>query len=632
MLDSMRQAASGWTAKVLLGLLVLSFAVWGISGQFFGYGTGTVATVGKSEVTAISFDRALRQRMLALGQQLQRGVSLEQARALGIPEQVLAELVSQATLDDQARLFNLGVSEDTLAKEIAANPNFQGVGGSFDRARFQAVLRNAGTTEAAYIRDLKGTIVRRQLAGAIAGDITAPRPLTEALYRYQTETRTISFVTVGENAIEAVGEPDDAALTTYFDQNKGRFRAPEYRTLGIIMIDPASVADPDAVTAEQVRAVYDERSSEFTKAERRKIQQIRYENEDAARAAMSLAETGTDIVELAKANNLTGRDIDLGLKAKAEIVDIAVAEAAFKAPVDQVVAVYDGTLGPALIRVSEIQAGSVTPFSDVRDRLRREIAEQTAGEKVLDLFDAIEDERAGGSTLAEITAKLNLDYQKVDAVAADGSAPDGTAITGLPEQEALLIDAFQSDIGVENDALRSGSEGYVFYEVLDITDDRDRSLEEARSDVVAAWRAEEISARIGARAEELLDRLKAGAELAAVASGIGRQVKVATDVTRSGDAKGLSANAVAQAFAGPEGHLANAEADDGPQRLIVRVDAVSAPAFFAESQDAEFITTRLGQAMQNDILQAYNGHLLNQRKTTVNSAVYLQITGQTQSR
>ncbi len=630
MLDSMRQAAGGWTAKVLLGLLVLSFAIWGVSGQFFGYGTGTVATVGESEVSAISFDRALRQRMQALGQQLQRGVSLEQARALGIPEQVLAELVGQAALDDQARLFNLGISEDTLAKEIANNPAFQSVGGTFDRTRFQAVLRNAGTTEAAYISDLKGTIVRRQLAGAIAGDLAAPKPLTEAIYRYQNETRTISFVTVGADAIEPVGEPDDAVLASYFDQNKGRFRAPEYRNLGIITIDPKSIADPDAVTAEQIKATYDDRASEFTKAERRKIQQIRYENEDAARAAMSLAETGTDIVELAKANKLSERDIDLGLKTKAEIVDIAVAEAAFKAPIDQVVAVYDGTLGPALIRVSEIQAGSVTPLSDVRDRLRREIAEQAAGDKVLDLFDTIEDERAGGSTLAEAAAKLNLTYRRVDAVAADGSAPDGTSITDLPEQQALLIDTFQSDIGVENDALRSGSDGFVFYEVLDITDDRDRTLEEARSDVVAAWRAEEISARIGARAEALVDRMKAGATLAAIASDIGGEVKIAADVKRSGDAKGLSANAVAQAFAGPQGHLANADADDGPERFIVRVDAISAPAFFAESEDAEFITNRLGQAMQNDILQAYNGHLINQRKTTVNSAVYRQLTGQTQ--
>jgi peptidyl-prolyl cis-trans isomerase D len=630
MLDSMRQAAGGWTAKVLLGLLIASFAVWGISGQFFGYGTGTVVSVGEAEVTAISFDRALRQQMQALGQQLRRGVSLEQARALGIPEQVLAQLVSQAALDDQARLFNLGISEDTLAREIADNPAFQSVGGKFDRTRFQAVLRSAGTTEAEYIRELKGTTVRRQLAGAIAGDITAPKPLTEALYRYQNETRTISYLFVGKDTIEAVGEPDDAALTTYFEQNKGRFRAPEYRSLGIIAIDPKSVADPDAVTAEQIKAAYDERISEFSKAERRKIQQIRYENEDAARAAMSLAETGTDMVELAKANKLSERDIDLGLKAKVEIVDIAVAEAAFKAPIDQVVAVYDGTLGPALIRVSEIQAGSVTPFSDVQDRLRGEIAEQAAGDEVLDLFDAIEDERAGGSTLAETAAILKLDYQKVDAVAADGMAPDGTLVSGLPEQEALLIDAFQSDIGVENDALRSGNEGFVFYEVLDITDDRDRSLEEARADVIAAWQAEETSVRIGTRADELLDRMKSGATIAAIASEIGAQVKTAIDIKRSGEAKGLSANAVAQAFAGPEGHLANADADDGPERFILRVDAVSAPAFFAESQDAEFITTRLGEAMQNDILQAYSGHLINQRKISVNSAVYRQLTGQTQ--
>jgi len=631
MLDSMRQAASGWTAKVLLGLLVLSFAIWGVSGQFFGYGTGTVASVGEAEVTAISFDRALRQRMLALGQQLQRGVSLEQARGLGIPEQVLAELIGQAALDDQARLFNLGVSEDTLVREIAANPAFQSVGGTFDRTRFQAVLRNASTTEDAYIADLKGTIVRRQLAGAIAGDIAAPKPLTEALYRYQNETRTISYLMVGQDTIEPVGEPDEAALASYFEQNKWRFTAPEYRKLGMIAIDPKSAADPAAVTAEDVKAAYDSRISEFSKAERRKVQQIRYGDEDAARAAMGLAETGTDMVELAKANNLSERDIDLGLKTRAEIVDSAVANAAFKAPVDQIVAVYDGTLGPALIRVTQIEAGSITPLEQVEDRLRREIAEQAAQDKVLELFDAIEDERAGGSTLAEIAAKLDLTYRRVDGVAADGSAPDGTAISDLPEQQALLFDAFQSDIGVENDALRSGNDGFVFYEVLDITGDRERTLEEARADAVAAWQAEEISVRIGARAEALLERLKEGARLAAIASDIGGTVKTATDVKRSGEAKGLSANAVAQAFAGPEGHLANAEADDGPERFILRVDAVSAPAFFAESQDAEFITTQLGQALQNDILQAYSGHLLNQRKTTVNSAVYRQLTGQTQA-
>jgi len=632
MLDSMRQAAGGWTAKVLLGLLIASFAVWGISGQFFDYGRGTLASVGQSEVSAIRFDRALRQRMLALGQQLRRGVSLEQARALGIPEQILAELVSQAALNEQARLFNLGVSDDTLAKEIAAIPAFQGVGGTFDRARFQAVLRNARTTEDAYIRDLKATILRQQLVGAIAGNITAPKPLTEALYRYQNETRTISYLTVGKNEIEPVGEPDEAALATYFEQNKGRFGAPEYRSLGIIAINPESVADPDAVTAEQITAAYEDRISEFTKLERRKIQQIRYENEDAARAAMSLAETGTDMVDLAKANNLSERDIDLGLKTKVEIVDIAVARAAFKAPTDRVVAVYDGTLGPALIKVTQIETGSVTPLRQVKDRLRREIAEKGARDKVLDLFDDIEDERAGGSTLAETARILNLDYQRVDAVAADGSSPDGTLITDLPEQNALLFDAFQSDIGLENNALRAGRDGFVFYEVLDITDDRDRSLDEARSDVVATWRREEISARVGARAEELLDRLKAGATLSTIAATIGAQVNIAADVKRAGDAKGLSRNAVAQAFAGPQGHVANAETDEGPGRLILRVDAVTAPVYIAASRDAEFLTTQLGREMQNNILQAYTSHLLNERKPTINSAVYRALTGQTQQR
>ena len=112
MLDSLRQATSGITAKIFLGLIVISFMVWGVSGQFVGYGLGTAASVGNAEVTTQEFSRALNVRLQELGRQLNRGVSMEQARALGVPDQVLAELVSEAALDNQAMRYNLGVSED----------------------------------------------------------------------------------------------------------------------------------------------------------------------------------------------------------------------------------------------------------------------------------------------------------------------------------------------------------------------------------------------------------------------------------------------------------------------------------------------------------------------------------------
>ena len=625
MLDSLRKASGGITAKILLGFLVVSFLFWGISNQFFGYGTGTVAKVGDAEVTAQEFNTALRQRMLDLGRNIGRGVSLEQARAMGLPQQVLSELVSEAALDDQAMRFNLGVSADRLARTISQDPSFQGVGGGFDRLRFQAILRNIGISEDTFVAQVRDRLVRRQLATALAGDVAAPGPMVEAYYRFANETRTVSYISLDQSLIDPVGDPDEAALAEYFEQNKGRFRAPEYRIIGYLTVDPATLADPAAVSDADVRTAYDRRIGEFTRAERRRILQIRYDSAEEARAALDALGSDGAFADLLAARDLSQADVDLGLKTRAEIIDPEVAEKAFAAEAGAIVPVLDASLGPAIVQVTEIEAGATEPFEAVADRLRAEIAARQAADTVLDMYDRIEDERAGGSTLAEVGEKLGLAYAKIDGIARDGSLRDGTSPDNIPGFAAMVADAFQSDVGVENDPVRAGDNAWAFYEVLEVVPDRDRTLEEVRAQVVDAWRLEETTAALGERAEALADRLRGGEPLAEIAAELGTTVSVAEGLKRQDSAGTLSANARIQAFAGPVGHVANAEADTPPARILLVVDNVTAPAFFAESSEAEAIRAQLAQGLTADILQAYNTELLRTRDPFINNAVYTQI-------
>jgi peptidyl-prolyl cis-trans isomerase D len=629
MLDRLRQGIRGWTAKILLGLLVLSFAVWGISGEFFGYGAGRVAEVGSTEVTTAEFDRALRNRMQTIGQQMGRGLTMEQARAMGLPQQVLGELVSDAALQDQARDYNIGISEERLAQTIAADPTFHGFGGQFDRMRFQTLLRNAGMNENMYIQDIRRQLMRQQLASAVAGGLTAPKPLVEALYKYQNESRTISYVVIDENAIEPVGEPDAEQLAQYFEANRARFRAPEYRRLGVIVLDRERLADPATVSDEAVREAYEARQDEFAQPERRRIEQIRFPDREAAEEAMRLLEDGGDFLEIAQSRGLSAADVDLGLRRRAEIVDPVVAEAAFAAEEGEVVAALDARLGPALVRVTAVEEGAVQEFEQVAPRLRQQIAERQARDRVIDLYDRLEDERAGGLTLEEAAQELGLEYRILE-VAEDGTTPEGGMVEDLPGREEVIEDAFLSDVGLENNPIRAGEDSFVFYEVQEIAPDRDRTLEEARDRVAAAWRTEATARRVAERADQLMERLEGGADLRAIAEEIGTEVRTAEGVTRIGNNAGLSRNAVAQAFAGPRGHVANAEADERPARMLLRVDNVVTPAFFAESQDAEGLETALGRAMRSDILQAYAAHLMQTRSTSVNSAAFAQLTGQSQ--
>jgi peptidyl-prolyl cis-trans isomerase D len=624
MLDAMRQAASGWVAKILLGLLVASFAIWGISGEFFGYGAGTLAEVGEEDVSALDYQRELQQRVEALGEQFGRALTTEQARARGVPVQVFGQLVSEAAMDDEARARNLGVSDEKLRAVIAEDPAFQAAGRN--PQQFEALLRNAGLTPDAYIRDLREQILRRQLASAVAAGVTAPQPLVEALYRYQNEERTVSTVVVGEDAIEPVGEPDNAVLEAYFEDNREQFRAPEYRALGLIALDAEALAGAAEVSDAELVQAYEARRQDFTVPERRRIEQIRFQTEEEARAALAQLQANPDLRALAEARGLNPADVNLGLKTKAEIIDARVAEAAFAARPNTILPVLDAALGPTIVHVAEVEPGATKTLEEAAPQLRQEIARARAQERVVEVYDQVEDERAAGTTLQEIAAKLSLPYRTVEAVARDGSTPAGERLTNLPAQEALLADAFESDVGVENNPIRTPDEGYVFYEVTEILPERERTLEEARADVAAAWRREETARRVAERAEVLAQRLRAGESLEAIAAEIGAQVRRLEGVRRSGDPNGaLSRNALAQAFAGPKGHVANAEAEEPPARILLRVDAVTAPAYFAESADAKAITARLGQALQSDLLQAYNAQLLATRDTRVNQTLYSQL-------
>jgi peptidyl-prolyl cis-trans isomerase D len=617
MLDQLRQGAQGWVSKLLMALLVLSFAIWGIGG-FQGYRAGTLASVGGQDVTMQEFANLYQNAQRSAqgtGQQVN-------------PEQILSAVLLNAAIDDAASRYGLGVSDNRVAAEIAKNPAFKGPDGNFDRTRFINLLANAGVNRDNFVHDVKQQLVRGQIAQTVAAGLSIPQPLVAALYRWQNEERTVSFLTVDKTAITPVEAPGDSDLQAYFKDNQQRFRAPEYRKLAFLTLDPETIADPTAVTEAEIADEYDRRKSTLIQPERRRVEELTFDTADAANAALAKMQGGQDFAAVGQASGL--EVTDLGVKTKAEMLDPAIAKAAFEAEVNKPVAVTEGALQPSVILVTAIEPGVVPTLQDVTPRLRKDLALRAANQHAQDLYDNVEDERAGGSTLQEAAAKLSLPYRVIDAVSATMAAPDGSVISDVPGGAAVLKEAFDSDVGVENSPVRTGSASWVFYDVLDITPARDRTLDEVRADVVKAWTDAETEKRVSDLAAKLFDRLKGGASLADLATDIGKQVQTVEGVKRSGNPNGLTANAVRQAFAGPEGHVANADGADGA-RILLHVDKVTAPAFFAESSDATTIQSQLSKALEQDVLSTYNQQLLASRTVSVNDAAFRQLTGQTQT-
>ncbi|MGE3306323.1 MAG: SurA N-terminal domain-containing protein, partial [Rhizobiaceae bacterium] len=221
MLDTLRRAAGTWVSKILLILLVLSFAVWGISGQMgTGAGGNTVVTAGGTTVSAVDYRLAYDRQISILSQQFGRQITREQAIAFGIDEQVLAQLVAGAVLDEQARLLGLGHSKDRLAELTRSDPAFAGADGKFDRQRFDYVLRQVGMSPEDYLRNRQQVAIRQQIVEAVSDGMKAPDAFLTAVALYRGEDRTVEYVALPKSMVEPVAEPAADALSAWFEENK----------------------------------------------------------------------------------------------------------------------------------------------------------------------------------------------------------------------------------------------------------------------------------------------------------------------------------------------------------------------------------------------------------------------------
>src|SRR6185295_19318945 len=234
MLRGIRKASSNWLGKIVMatvmGVLIVSFAVWGIADIFKGFGQSSLAKIGKTEISTEQ-----------LGRSFGRPLTSEQARAFGLDRQVLQQTIAEAALDEEARRMGLGQSQEEAMRQIYSDPSFSGLGGKFDPARFQAAIRQYGYTEQRYLAERRRVGLRRQIAGTVSAGVEPPKILIDAMARFQNEQRSIEYVKLDAAQAGTIDPPSPEALATYFEDHKTQFRAPEYRKLSFVVISPEEI-------------------------------------------------------------------------------------------------------------------------------------------------------------------------------------------------------------------------------------------------------------------------------------------------------------------------------------------------------------------------------------------------------
>ena len=414
MLEGLRAVQNTWVGKsilaIVMGFIVVSFAIWGIGDIFRGITINQVAKVGSVEITAAAFRQAYQTDLQNLQARERRPITNEEAHARGLDAQVLSQMLSDAALDDQAQSLGLAISDAQMGKAILGDPSFAGPGGSFDRNRFNAVLRDNGLNEQSFVREQRHIYLRQEVVQALVGDLAVPNAALEALHRYGAENRSIDYVLLPPSLVEPIPAPDDAALKTYFDAHAQSLAAPQYRKLVVLNVSPSTIARPDEVSDADAKALYDkEKDKHYATPERRTVQQIVFPSDTEAAAAAARLKSGTSFADLLTERKLEAKDIDLGTVTREQLFDKAVAAAAFSLPQDGTSEPIAGAFGPVLIHVTAVMPAGITPFEQVSAALKQEIATTQAAGAMKGLHDKIEDARSAGKPLAEAAQSVGLD-------------------------------------------------------------------------------------------------------------------------------------------------------------------------------------------------------------------------------
>lgn len=603
--DTPRKKGKGTSIVVwaLMAMLVLGLGGFGVTN--FGGNVTSIGTVGDREIEVDDYARALQQQINALSAQVGTTLSLQQAQSFGLDQQVRQQLINTAALDNETDRIGLSAGDERIAKEITSTNAFHGTSGQFDRETYRFTLQNNRLTEAQYEGKMREDLARALLQGAVTGGFAAPTALTDTLYAYISERRSLNLLRLtAADLTTTVADPTEDELKAYYQENIAQFTAPEARRITYAALLPEDIAGEMTLDEAALQALYDERIAEFVQPERRLVERLVYPTQKAAAAAKAQLDAGAPFETLVEERGLKLTDIDLGDQSESDLGAAGAAVFALTEP--GVVGPFDSDLGPALFRMNAILAAQNITLDDARADLAAEQATDAARRAIADKINDFDDRLAGGATLEDLANETEMTLGQIDF-----SDQSSEGMAAYPAFRTAATEAAQGDFP----AIVQTDDGGVFALRLDeIVPPTPIPFADTRDAVDQSWRNQAATKGLSDLAATIKAQVDAGASL----GGFGI-TEVIPGITRSSTIEGVPATLVGTVF-----QMAAAEIrviQEGDFVALVQVEAITPGTPTGADADAlkGALAAQVEQALAQDAFTLYTNALTNEAGISLNT-------------
>ncbi|MBI3777180.1 MAG: SurA N-terminal domain-containing protein [Gammaproteobacteria bacterium] len=538
MLEYIRERAQGWFAWIIIGMLIIPFALWGINSYFDGGSATVVANVNGTDISLREYDDLRQQQRERVRSMLGASANAELIESLVKPHDILDGVIERELLTQAAKKAGYRAGDALLAEQIKGEEGFQR-DGQFSKQIYEQYVRSQGLTPASFEARMARSLVLGQLNSGVLDSALVSKKDVEAYIRLRDQKRDLGYMLIPVAQFEATATAADDKIKDYFEHNRDRFVQPEEVSVEYVEIQSADLLAKVGVTEAELKQYYEEQKDQFGVGEERRTRHILIAADKTkdpsgdkglarAQELLTRVKKGESFEELAKKNSedpgSASSGGDLGFLSHDQM-DKAFAEAAFALKKGELSAPVKSSYGYHLIKVEDIRAGSQKSFEQVRGDIEQRVKNKKA--------DALFFERS--ETLA------TLAYEKPDSLqpVADqlGLKIQTTGFfgkrggPGIASNPKLAAAAFKDDVikkGLNSEPVEVGPNHIVVLRMKEHKPEAQRSLEEVRPQVVAAVKHEFATQKAEEVGKSALKRIDAGEDPQVVAKELKVEWKIAT--------------------------------------------------------------------------------------------------------
>ncbi|MBS1270647.1 MAG: Peptidyl-prolyl cis-trans isomerase D [Gammaproteobacteria bacterium] len=522
MLSQIRERATGWIAYIIVGIIVIPFAFWGVNEYFSGGQEVIVATVNGVEIEQVDYRRALESRRRQMRRLMGENFEPELANRPEFKRGVLDDLISRVLLTHHAKEQDYRIGDEQLARTIRVNPRFQD-GGNFSPDAYSGAVRQMGLTEAGFESRLHQQLIFQQIRDGVRHSSFGSPRQERHLLQLLLQKRRFDHTAIKSDRYTNESIVSAAEIQKEYEAGRERYRTPAKLKIEYVELSVDDLASMASVTEEDIRRTYERNRERFATEPVRRASHIlietdqhadEQERQEALKKAHRLLgklRAGADFEKLAKEHSddpgSAAKGGDLG-RIEPGVMVGPFEDALFSLEETGALTKPVKTrFGYHIIKLTEYESVKVKPLEEVREQVESEERGKQAEALFLDRAEAFRNiSYEQPKSLEPVADRLDLAIQRSDWF----TRREGTGVATNP---TVRETAFGDDVyeeGLNSEAIELDIDTLVVLRKLDTRPSTVKPLEEVRGEIEARMKRRKAEEYVAALGPDLVDQLKAG--------------------------------------------------------------------------------------------------------------------------